>query len=155
MEPIVRVTARVVPVNEDGAALLLLDQDPAAPGVLRWASIGGGVEAGESAAEAAVRELYEETGIVADTDDIIGPLCRVKRSYTYDHVRYDGDHTYLALAVSGDIVVNFDRLEPEEVGNVLDAAWFSPEALVADGRMVEPDLPDIIASAISAVEGTR
>ena len=52
-----RPTARVLPVSPDGAVLLLQDQDPAHPGVVRWGSVGGAVEAGESLVEAAVREL--------------------------------------------------------------------------------------------------
>ena len=48
MEPIPRVTARVLPVNPDGEVLLLQDVDPAVPGVLRWGTIGGALDPGES-----------------------------------------------------------------------------------------------------------
>lgn len=44
--------------------LLLQERDEAAPvDPDRWSLVGGGVEAGESGAEAAVRELAEETGL--------------------------------------------------------------------------------------------
>lgn len=148
-----RVTARVLPVDDRGAVLLLLDQDPARPGELRWASIGGAVDPGESVAQAAVRELFEETGIVAAVDDLTAPVARVARAYSYDGVDYDGDHTYLALHLPGAVEVSFDHLEAEEVGNVLDSEWWTPQALVADGRMVEPDLPDLIERAVAAVGG--
>ncbi|MFB9315704.1 hypothetical protein [Nocardioides plantarum] len=39
-----RPTARVLPVSPGGAVLLLQDQDPAHPGILRWGSVGGAVE---------------------------------------------------------------------------------------------------------------
>jgi len=40
------------------------------PGVGEWTIPGGHVEIGEEPAEAAARELAEETGIVVDTDDL-------------------------------------------------------------------------------------
>ncbi len=55
-EPTLRVTARVLPVNHRGEVLLLQDQDPGRPGILRWGTIGGAVDPGETLLEAAVRE---------------------------------------------------------------------------------------------------
>ena len=46
-EPTLRVTARVLPVNHRGEVLLLQDQDPGRPGILRWGTIGGAVDPGE------------------------------------------------------------------------------------------------------------
>jgi hypothetical protein len=47
MEPIPRVSARVLPVSPDGEVLLLQDRDrdPAEPEVLRWGTNGGAVRA--------------------------------------------------------------------------------------------------------------
>jgi hypothetical protein len=51
--------------------------------------------------------------------------------------------------------VHFGGLEPGEVGNILQALWWTPEALRKDGTAASPDLPDIMRSAIDAVrEGT-
>ena len=41
-----------------------------------WVTPGGGVEPGESFAETAVRELWEETGLVAGRDAVIGDVVR-------------------------------------------------------------------------------
>lgn len=74
-----RTSARVVLVDHDGAVLLLCGSDPAAtsPSAPRWwFTVGGAVEEGETLAQAAVRELAEETGLRVDAGSLIGPVWR-------------------------------------------------------------------------------
>jgi 8-oxo-dGTP pyrophosphatase MutT (NUDIX family) len=54
-----------------------------ATGRLVWGIPKGHLEAGETSADAAVREVREETGIVAAIDELLGDL-------TYWYVRSDG-----------------------------------------------------------------
>jgi 8-oxo-dGTP pyrophosphatase MutT (NUDIX family) len=73
----VRTSARVVLLDESGRVLLLCGSDPArangdAP--KWWFTIGGQANAGETLKEAAARELYEETGLRTDPNDIVGPV---------------------------------------------------------------------------------
>jgi hypothetical protein len=53
-----------------------------------------------------------------------------------------------------DTQVTFEHLEASEVGNVVAAGWWDAGALAMDGTAVEPDLPDIMRSAVRAVLGT-
>ena len=150
-EPTLRVTARVLPVNHRGEVLLLQDQDPGRPGDLRWGSIGGAVDPGETLLEAAVREMREETGVVIDAADLVGPVHHDVVPFTYGERAFLGDSTFYALALAHDTEVVLDHLEPLEVDNVFAHGWWTPEALAADGTAVLPDLPDIMRRAVEAV----
>lgn len=62
--------ASIAVVRDDGAVLLVLRGRGAAQGT--WAFPGGGVDPGETTAAAALRELAEETGIVAQIEREMG-----------------------------------------------------------------------------------
>ena len=62
-------------LDEADRMLLFLDSDLGLDPVLHWwVTPGGGVDPGESDLEAGVRELQEETGLVVDAGDLVGPL---------------------------------------------------------------------------------
>ena len=76
-----RRSARVLLLDHDGAVLLLCGSDPAASGGAApaprwWFTIGGAAQAGEPLAQAAARELAEETGLRVAPGDMIGPVWR-------------------------------------------------------------------------------
>ena len=64
-----RPSARLLLLDPDRRVLLFRFVHKTGPlaGKDFWATPGGGVEAGESFADAAIRELLEETGIAVDT----------------------------------------------------------------------------------------
>ncbi|MGV0792432.1 NUDIX hydrolase [Mycolicibacterium sp. XJ1819] len=77
-----RVSARVVLIDGDGSVLLLCGSDPAIPASADnpaprwWFTVGGAVQHGETLAQAAARELEEETGLRVEPADMIGPVWR-------------------------------------------------------------------------------
>jgi len=154
MTRILRTTSRVVPVDPSGRVLLLQDEDPAVPGILRWGSIGGAVDAGETLTDAAVRELHEETSISISADRLTAPFLESTGDFSFDGVAYRSHNTWFALALDADTPVSFEHLVEDEVGSVHAAGWWTPDALDDDGTAVEPDLPGILREAVRAVLGS-
>ena len=74
MTVIDRRAARVLLVDAAGRALLLHGGDPVRPEQRWWFTPGGGLQAGETPAEGAARELLEETGLRVEPGDLGEPI---------------------------------------------------------------------------------
>jgi 8-oxo-dGTP pyrophosphatase MutT (NUDIX family) len=82
-----RTSARVVLLDETGAVLLLCGSDPSLPAETAprwWFTVGGQARDDESLAEAAARELAEETGLHVDPADMIGPIWRREAVFDFN-----------------------------------------------------------------------
>lgn len=69
-----RHAARVLLFDPEHRLLLARGHDLDDPERHWWFTIGGGIEAGEDPKEAAMRELFEETGIIIGVEDLQGPV---------------------------------------------------------------------------------
>lgn len=81
-EPTARRSARTLLVDQDDRILLLrfrFDRDDRDdwPAEFGWCTPGGGVNDGEPLHVAAARELFEETGVRADPDELVGPVALI------------------------------------------------------------------------------
>lgn len=142
-------TASAIVVHPDGDQVLLIDHVKS--GLVLFP--GGHVEPGESLAEAAIREVREETGI--DAEIIAGPVpsyppvlnhpapFAVIEARAADPV--NGDHQHIdALYVcraAGDLTGQLDHRE------VTGAMWVSLDRM--RGLGVPPELPAITEAAIA------
>lgn len=106
-----RVSAYAV-VVQDGRLLLAHWNDHGASG---WTMPGGGIEPGEDPADAAVREVREETGYDVELDELLGIDSLVAR-------RVDG-RTAHALRVLYRARVVGGTLTHERDGSTDEAAW--------------------------------
>lgn len=78
-----RTAVRVIVVSAADEVLLFEDTDPGIPGVSWWMTPGGGMDPGETERQTAVRELAEETGLLARPDQLIGPIARREVTHGY------------------------------------------------------------------------
>ena len=87
--PIIERTAvRVVLTDASGAVLLFHTREPALPAFGTWWELpGGGLEAGESYQDAAIREVREETGFILEPAQVEQPRWRWRACYRYEEVR--------------------------------------------------------------------
>ncbi len=155
-----RTSARVVLLDETGAVLLLCGSDPAItddPAPKWWFTVGGEVAGGERLAEAAARELAEETGLRMTPADMVGPVWRRDEVFEFNGALIDSEEFYF--------VCRTRRFEPAGAARTdlerryihghrwCDAADIAE--LVAAGQTVYPlQLAELLAQA-SALADNR
>jgi hypothetical protein len=87
--------------------------------------------------------------IVVGHDRLTAPVHRGVQACSWDRVDHLADSTYFAVPLEEHVEFNFNQLEPEEVGNVLAAGWWTPAAL-AGVAFRPPELPEIMSTALTA-----
>jgi ADP-ribose pyrophosphatase YjhB (NUDIX family) len=153
-----RRAARVLVIDPADRVLLLRGGDPAVPGPRFWWTVGGGIEAGESARAGAVRELHEETGLILAEDALVGPLHRDNSSFEFDRWRVEQENEFFAARVQGWTTAPA-ALEAIETASIDGAGWWTVEQLRAHadgrphdgpGRPDEPVYPQNLADVLEA-----
>lgn len=146
-----RKGARVVLLTPENRFLLFhfkYDGGPLA-GTEYWGLPGGGVEEGESVGAAAVRELFEETGLrIADA----GPALAES---TYDFRLSTGEYVvqhdwYFLVRLEAEIPLFREGFTPEERQNMMEAAWWRLADL---GRLGAPPAPADMEAVLLGVVG--
>jgi 8-oxo-dGTP pyrophosphatase MutT (NUDIX family) len=135
-----RATARVMLINEQNQVFMLKTHfDPEVGLPPRWLVPGGGIDAGEDTLTAAKRELYEETGLIVDPDDLGEPVLVASGRWDWaDGLSY---HTYTdtiyELKVQ-DFKLDTSGFTQDELRDVLEYRWWNLSELFASEELVAP-----------------
>lgn len=143
-EVIPRRAGRVLLVDADGRVLLLQGFNPAAPGELFWFTIGGGVDDGESTAEAAARELREEAGLTIEPGELGSPVWQRVARFGFDGRRYQQEEEYF-LVRTGAVEVSLAGLDEIEQETIVGYRWWNAAELEsARERFYPQELPQLL-----------
>ncbi|MCB9493151.1 MAG: NUDIX domain-containing protein [Epsilonproteobacteria bacterium] len=150
-----RKSIKVLLLNNKNELLMLYTDDPkttASDGTYHgpfWQMIGGSLEADETLEDAALREIYEETGIPA-TEITLGPIVWIGEF----ELVLSGTHTLLKqqfiVAHTTKQNVNLENLTDAEKMVIKKIAWLSLEQMAKCKYIIYPIgiteyLPNILA----------
>ncbi|MDR1532091.1 MAG: GNAT family N-acetyltransferase [Clostridiales bacterium] len=128
--PILLTAADVIVENECGEILLQRRSDNGC-----WSDAGGAMELGESCEDTARRELLEETGLTANTLELLGVFSGKETRYIYPN----GDEAYIVSVVY--ICRDYSGSLKAQESEVSELRWFSIDSL-PDG--ISPPVKPII-----------
>lgn len=128
--------SRVLLFDREDRVLLFLTTAPDSSGVARWLTPGGGVDAGESFAEAARRELFEETGLTVD--ELGDPVWAHDYDVEWDSADHETGHAEFFVHVTDRFDPSSEHWTDEEKVDVLESRWWSLTELIAENPRFEP-----------------
>lgn len=152
-----RRAARVLLLDADDRLLLVRGHDADQPERSWWFTVGGGIDPGESALDAAVREVREETGLVLDAGALTGPVLTRTGIFDFfaEHCRQEEEFFLArvetaphpqALARDGWTEVELDLLD--------ELRWWHLDDLAAETREVFPEgLADLVRPLLRGWDG--
>ena len=139
-----RLAARVLLVDSAGRTLLFRGGDPARPGLHWWFTPGGGLQPGETAAQGAARELFEETGLRVDAATLGAPVWHQITEFSYDTRQYRQSQHFFLHRVTG-WEVDTAGFDADEQRTIDEHRWWSAAELDATAETIYPEeLADLL-----------
>jgi 8-oxo-dGTP pyrophosphatase MutT (NUDIX family) len=135
-----RETARVILRNKFGEIFLLKTHfDPEVGLPPRWITPGGGIDPGETPIEAAVRELFEETGIQVSPEQLGEQIWQTSGIWHWgDGVNH---HTYVDYFFEHqieDFELDDSHWTQDEHRDVLEYRWWQITELAETAEQIGP-----------------
>lgn len=129
----------ILAINKDGK-ILITKRHPDKPYGNMWEISGGSVLAGESPADGAARELYEETGLSAAPGELLymGQIVRGPSGCIHNFYLYEGDFDEDDIVLQDGETVDRRLVSPAEIermsaeGEFLDFAFNRMRAVYGD-----------------------
>lgn len=146
-KPILRPGARVILLDPDGLILLIRAASDEMDEPVIWITPGGAIEDGESSEQAALRELWEETGIEGAE---LGPCVWLRdHVWRWGETFYDSrERFYLVRVPHTDVSPR--HMEDLELHSFTGFRWWSVDELAASDEVFVPrNLAELLAPLIA------
>lgn len=125
-------------VTDGASVLLFVDTDPGVPGSRWYTTPGGGIDDGERAVDAAVRELREETGLRVAASDLVGPVMRRVALHGYSDQICEQSEDFYVLTVAAPFVPDASGHTADEQLTLAGHAWLPINGLATADAPVWP-----------------
>lgn len=144
-----RNAVRVVVLDVHDRVLLFHTCDVDHPDLGQWWELpGGGIDPGETYLDTAIRELREESGIIADASQIGPANWRRRASFIHRQRRHLQDEVVVSVRLStpGPDVDESGRLDYEREDYFAFRWWPTLEIVQSDERFYPGQLPQLLMS---------
>ncbi len=132
------VAAAIAVIMRAGAVVLVRRRNPPDAGL--WGYPGGRIEPGETIIEGALRELREETGIIARPRHLLTP---------FDVFHRDGNGGLLGHFILLPVLCDWVSGTPAASDDALDAAWFEIDGFERQRAILSEQVSELARQAMA------
>lgn len=142
-----RHSAKVLLLDGRGRTLLFCGVDPGDRSKGRfWFPPGGGIEAGETPQQAAVREVREEVGLLLTPEQLSPEVIQREASFTHEGTAYRQREHYFAAWVEEAVDPATGGWTPVERRSIQEHRWWTLDEL---RRSAEPVFPENLITILA------